>query len=125
MIADGDSSTYRAKKEADPYQGRHIEKIECVNHLMKNFRNKLEEVTKQTSAALNFENAKSLCVEQSSNAAEQYNSVLAKMVGGKRVISHLEMDTEEVLCWLLCSLTLIRYSRLSIKMFLIQVQEKE
>lgn len=175
MIGDGDSSTYHKIVESDPYNGRYIEKFECVNHLMRNFRNKLDEVTKQVSAAIEFRklltkncdrirkdilsavkhrkdtereevtacqlikkdisnvihhvfgdhsacpeyikeycntndinhiermkrdpiyelimtptrrllyNAKSLYIGQSTNSAENYNSVLAKMVGGKRI----------------------------------------
>lgn len=43
LIADGDSSVYKKILDAKPYQHRHIEKIECKNHLLRNFRNKLEE----------------------------------------------------------------------------------
>lgn len=43
VIADGDSSVYKTLIDEKPYQHRHIEKIECKNHLLRNFRNKIED----------------------------------------------------------------------------------
>lgn len=45
VIADGDSSTYLKILEAKPYQHRIIEKDECCNHLLRNFRKQLESAT--------------------------------------------------------------------------------
>lgn len=42
VIADGDSSTYSKLLEKRPYQHRIIEKDECCNHLLRNFRKQLE-----------------------------------------------------------------------------------
>lgn len=43
LIADGDSSVYKQVLDAKPYQHRRIQKLECRNHLLRNFRNKLDE----------------------------------------------------------------------------------
>lgn len=45
VIADGDSSTYLKIQEAKPYQHRIVEKDECCNHLLRNFRNQLDKAT--------------------------------------------------------------------------------
>lgn len=37
IIADGDSSVYRSVLEANPYENLVVEKIECKNHLLRNF----------------------------------------------------------------------------------------
>jgi hypothetical protein len=47
IIGDGDSSVYKKIKESMPY-GPHcfIEKIECRNHIMRNYCNKIREIGK-------------------------------------------------------------------------------
>lgn len=44
VIADGDSSTYKRILEARPYSNVTVEKIECRNHLLRNFCNKLHNI---------------------------------------------------------------------------------
>lgn len=44
LIADGDSSVYKKILDAHPYKNKTVEKIECTNHLLRNFCNKLKEV---------------------------------------------------------------------------------
>lgn len=48
LIADGDSSTYKKILEARPYKNITVEKIECRNHLLRNFCNKLKAITTET-----------------------------------------------------------------------------
>lgn len=52
MIADGDSSTYAKILEAAPYPNHIVEKIECRNHILRNFCNKLRTLTKDTKYSL-------------------------------------------------------------------------
>lgn len=42
LIADGDSSVYKRILECRPYKRTTVEKIECKNHLLRNFCNKLK-----------------------------------------------------------------------------------
>lgn len=46
LIADGDSSCYKKLLEARPYKHLTIEKIECRNHLLRNYMSKIENVIK-------------------------------------------------------------------------------
>lgn len=48
MIADGDSSTYKKTLESRPYKDLTVEKIECRNHLLRNFCNKLKTLGSET-----------------------------------------------------------------------------
>lgn len=52
MIGDGDSSTYAKILEAKPYDNHTVEKIECRNHILRNFCNKLRAVSKETKYSL-------------------------------------------------------------------------
>ncbi|CAH2092627.1 unnamed protein product [Euphydryas editha] len=52
MIADGDSSTYAKVLKANPYNNHTVEKIECRNHILRNFCNKLRAVAKDTKYPL-------------------------------------------------------------------------
>lgn len=51
FIADGDSSVHKRINEADPY-GTKIVKIECRNHLLRNFWRKLREIIGNTKHPL-------------------------------------------------------------------------
>lgn len=53
VISDGDSSTYSKLLEHKPYGDRHIEKIECTNHLHRNFRTNIENAVKGCPRGLN------------------------------------------------------------------------
>lgn len=53
LISDGDSSTYSKLLEHKPYQDRHIEKINCTNHLHRNFRKAIEAAVKGCPRGLN------------------------------------------------------------------------
>ncbi|KAL0821591.1 hypothetical protein ABMA28_005043 [Loxostege sticticalis] len=48
VTSDGDSSTYCKILEARPYQNVTVEKIECTNHLLRNFCNKMRAVSTDT-----------------------------------------------------------------------------
>lgn len=52
MVGDGDSSTYAKILEANPYANHNVEKIECRNHILRNFCNKLRAAAKDTKYAL-------------------------------------------------------------------------
>lgn len=54
MIADGDSSTYKKILEARPYQNLTVEKIECRNHLLRNYCNKLKALTKESGYPMEY-----------------------------------------------------------------------
>lgn len=44
MIGDGDSNVYKKILDSRPYDDVTVEKIECRNHLLRNFCNKLKEI---------------------------------------------------------------------------------
>jgi hypothetical protein len=47
IIGDGDSSVIRRIREAAPYEPQFIvQKIECKNHILRNFMNKVKELGK-------------------------------------------------------------------------------
>lgn len=48
VIADGDSSCYKKILEARPYSGTTVEKIECRNHLLRNYCTKLRALSEQS-----------------------------------------------------------------------------
>lgn len=46
FIEDGDNNVYRKILEQRPYKYLTVEKMECRNHLYKNFCNKLRDIAK-------------------------------------------------------------------------------
>jgi len=44
LVADGDSNVYKKILESAPYGHLQVEKVECKNHLLRNFRTKLKEI---------------------------------------------------------------------------------
>lgn len=52
MVADGDSSCYDAILERNPYRSQNItvKKLECRNHLLRNYIKKIRELTQQKIA---------------------------------------------------------------------------
>ncbi|XP_060875891.1 uncharacterized protein LOC132949126 [Metopolophium dirhodum] len=50
LIADGDSSVYKKILEARPYKNLTVQKVECRNHLLRNFCNKLRDITTKKQA---------------------------------------------------------------------------
>lgn len=50
LIADGDSSVYKQILDARPYKNLTVEKVECRNHLLRNFCKKLREMTVKKQA---------------------------------------------------------------------------
>ncbi|KAB0795633.1 hypothetical protein PPYR_12472 [Photinus pyralis] len=50
LIADGDSSCYKKILDTHPYETTVVEKIECKNHLLRNFSKKIRELIKDTLA---------------------------------------------------------------------------
>lgn len=49
LIGDGDSSVNKALQSNKPYKNVQIEKIECRNHLLRNFRSKILNLSKEKS----------------------------------------------------------------------------
>ncbi|XP_076398191.1 uncharacterized protein LOC143266631 [Megachile rotundata] len=50
LIANGDSSVYKKIIDADPYNTEiRVKKIECMNHLLRNFCRKMKEIVKKTT----------------------------------------------------------------------------
>lgn len=54
LISDGDSSTYSKILEARPYPDVTVEKVECRNHVLRNFCNKLQALSTETKYNLQF-----------------------------------------------------------------------
>lgn len=54
MVADGDSSTYKRILESRPYNNITVEKVECRNHLLRNFCNKLKILSTNTAFPLHL-----------------------------------------------------------------------
>lgn len=52
LIADGDSSTYKSILESRPYPDVPIQKIECTNHLLRNYNGKNMQLQKDTTIHL-------------------------------------------------------------------------
>lgn len=52
LISDGDSSTYAKVLEARPYPDTTVEKVECRNHVLRNFCNKLQALATETKYLL-------------------------------------------------------------------------
>ncbi|CAF4946370.1 unnamed protein product [Pieris macdunnoughi] len=52
LIADGDASTYKKILESRPYANVQVQKIECSNHLLRNYCSKLMQLQKDTSIPL-------------------------------------------------------------------------
>lgn len=52
LIADGDSSTHPKLIAHKPYQHRYIQKIECTNHLFRNYRKQMEKASKGCPAGM-------------------------------------------------------------------------
>ena len=46
LVADGDSSVYKKILDSDPYKNYMVQvrKIECTNHLLRNFGKKINEI---------------------------------------------------------------------------------
>lgn len=53
LIADGDSSTFKSILESRPYPDIPIQKIECTNHLLRNYNGKNLTLQKDTAIPLN------------------------------------------------------------------------
>ncbi|XP_046396856.1 uncharacterized protein LOC124163807 [Ischnura elegans] len=52
LIADGDSSVYKKVLDAGPYKLLSVEKIECRNHLLRNYCNKIRELVTTCSKGI-------------------------------------------------------------------------
>ncbi len=50
LVGDGDSSVLSSIHQRVPIWGRFVRKIECVNHALKNYRSKLEQIVKENPA---------------------------------------------------------------------------
>lgn len=48
LIADGDSSTYKKIIDAHPYANLVVEKIECSNHLLRNYCTRIDQLARDT-----------------------------------------------------------------------------
>lgn len=46
FIGDGDSNVYKKMLEQRPYKDLTVQKVECRNHLYRNFCNKLRDIAK-------------------------------------------------------------------------------
>lgn len=54
LISDGDANTYSKILQARPYDKFTVEKVECRNHLLRNFCNKLVAITSETKYPKKF-----------------------------------------------------------------------
>ncbi|XP_039296223.1 uncharacterized protein LOC111043599 isoform X2 [Nilaparvata lugens] len=53
LIADGDSSVYKTLLDRRPYKNTSVLKIECRNHLMRNYCNKIREIAQTSNRGRN------------------------------------------------------------------------
>lgn len=85
LIADRDSSTYKAIRVLRIYRNPDlfVEKCECVNHLFRNFRTRFNFLTKVTK--FKVASRKHITKSKGKNAAEEFNNIVAKYLGGKRI----------------------------------------
>lgn len=60
LIADGDSNVYIKILESRPYDNLTVQKIECRNHLLRNYFNKLRDIAKDSKGGFLIENRKRL-----------------------------------------------------------------
>lgn len=44
MVGDGDSSVYRKLLQIKPYGNSLVQKVECKNHLLRNFGKKIRDI---------------------------------------------------------------------------------
>lgn len=44
MVGDGDSSVFRKLLQIKPYGNKLVEKVECKNHLLRNFGKKIRDI---------------------------------------------------------------------------------
>ena len=49
LIGDGDSSVYNAVQQGVITHGRRVDKVECANHAIKFYRNRMEDLCKQNT----------------------------------------------------------------------------
>jgi hypothetical protein len=56
LISDGDANTYSKILQARPYDNFTVEKVECRNHLLRNFCNKLSAITTETKYPKKYRN---------------------------------------------------------------------
>ncbi|XP_050679072.1 uncharacterized protein LOC126975299 [Leptidea sinapis] len=54
LISDGDASTYSKISQARPYPDLTVEKIECRNHILRNFCNKLQALATDTKYNIKY-----------------------------------------------------------------------
>lgn len=54
FIGDGDSNVYKQILEQRPYKNLTVEKVECRNHLYRNFCNKLRDIVKNKRYCLEY-----------------------------------------------------------------------
>lgn len=51
LVGDGDSSVTKKLADAKPYPNRPVQKIECRNHLLRNFCNRLKELAQKKTSS--------------------------------------------------------------------------
>jgi hypothetical protein len=78
MIEDGDSSVYRKLKEVKPYGKQLVEKVECRNHLVRNFSLKLRELMSTIANNCNEVSGKSLPERKNSVLSSDQDEKLAR-----------------------------------------------
>lgn len=64
FIGDGDVNTYQKVTNSDPYQGKTVEKLECVGHVQKRLGTRLRNLKKKTKRDKNLQMGKGLLGEE-------------------------------------------------------------
>lgn len=91
LISDGDSSTYAKILEARPYADVTVEKVECRNHVLRNFCNKLQALTTDTKYPPKY---RKLITKKS---VLSMRAVICKCIKKHKYDSAVEMLFEDIL----------------------------
>ncbi|XP_063386965.1 uncharacterized protein LOC134672945 isoform X1 [Cydia fagiglandana] len=91
LISDGDASTYAKILQARPYSDVTVEKVECRNHILRNFCNKLKNLTTETKYQ------KKLRGLISRNTILGTRAVICKAMAKHKINSDVQLLFEDIL----------------------------
>jgi hypothetical protein len=91
IVADGDSSVYQRILEVRPYDNMQVEKIECRNHLLRNFCNKIKEIATTTARDENTDRATHLKLRKTINS-----SVMRLRTAVTKAIEYRKKGTDSI-----------------------------
>ncbi|XP_076660424.1 uncharacterized protein LOC143363777 [Halictus rubicundus] len=98
LIADGDSSVYKKILDCDPYKAAivRVKKIECTNHLLRNFCNKLKDIAKTTPPGKYRKAVESSVRRMRTDITEAAEYRVKENVSINRKINNLQKDLTNI-----------------------------